>query len=80
MIARAAIMTQRLPLRRGDGYQDPEFVPGAVKYGDLPALLALRAPHPLMILGEPVMPEVVSKAFTASGARTVVQQLVSRGK
>lgn len=30
----------------------PQFLPGAVKYGDLPALLNLCAPVPLTVLGE----------------------------
>ncbi len=33
-------------------FSDPAFVPGAVKYGDLPALMALRAPYPLRIVGD----------------------------
>jgi len=30
-------------------YRDPNFVPGAVKYGDLPGLLTLVAPTPVRI-------------------------------
>ena len=33
-------------------YRDPEFLPGAVKYGDLPGLLSLAAPLPLWLAGE----------------------------
>lgn len=33
-------------------YRDPDFLPGALKYGDLPGLLALSAPQPLTLLGE----------------------------
>jgi hypothetical protein len=29
------------------------FLPGAAKYHDLPGLLALNAPHPLWLAGEP---------------------------
>jgi hypothetical protein len=42
-----------------DQYQ-PMFVPGAVKYGDLPALLALCAPLPLSLAGEEGKPETLS--------------------
>lgn len=34
------------------GIYDPNFLPGAVKYGDLPTLLALTAPTPLWLAGE----------------------------
>lgn len=37
------------------GIHDPNFVPGAVKYGDIPTLLALTAPTPLWLAGEPNM-------------------------
>jgi dienelactone hydrolase len=33
--------------------EDPAFLPGGTKYGDLPALLALAAPGPLWLSGEP---------------------------
>jgi len=33
-------------------YRDPGFLPGAVKYGDLPGLLSLAAPLPLWLAGE----------------------------
>ena len=33
-------------------YRDVNFLPGAVKYGELPALLALSAPQRLLVLGE----------------------------
>ena len=33
-------------------YRDPGFLPGAVKYGDLPGLLSLAAPLPLFLAGE----------------------------
>jgi dienelactone hydrolase len=32
--------------------RDPLLLPGAVKYGDVPGLLSLRAPHPLWVAGE----------------------------
>ena len=31
---------------------DPNFLPGGAKYGDLPAMLALGAPAPALVLGE----------------------------
>ncbi len=44
-------------------YRDPNFVPGAVKYGDLPAILALRAPHSLFLAGDTPLPPIVASAF-----------------
>ena len=35
-----------------ESWRDPQFLPGAVRYGDLPGLLALNAPEALRILGE----------------------------
>jgi len=35
---------------------DPMLLPGAVKYGDVPGLLALVAPHPLWLAGEGEQP------------------------
>jgi dienelactone hydrolase len=37
--------------------EDPHLLPGAVKYGDLPALLALLAPMPVWVHGESPDPE-----------------------
>lgn len=54
-------------------YRHPDFVIGAVKYGDLPALLALSAPHPLWIGGEKgVTPAVVTSAYKSADADTAV--------
>ena len=47
------------------------FVPGAVKYGDLPALLGLCAPAALTVLGETEMPEVSAMYRAADAADKV---------
>ena len=55
-------------------YRHPEFLVGAVKYGDLPALLSLSAPHPLWIGGEAgSTPKVVKAAYAAANATNAVQ-------
>lgn len=51
---------------------DPDFVPGAVKYGDLPALLALCAPHRMLILGEGQLPPLARAAYDAAQASDAV--------
>jgi hypothetical protein len=44
--------------------RDPDFLPGALKYGDLPGILALSAPLPLWVAGERGrMPEAVTAAY-----------------
>ena len=48
-------------------WQDAQFVPGAVKYGDLPALLALSAPHRLWVGDEPERPAIVEGAYESAG-------------
>ena len=48
---------------------DINFLPGAVKYGDMPALLALSTPHPLWICGEEgEVPKLVHAAYQSLSA------------
>jgi hypothetical protein len=50
-------------------FDDPDFLPGAVKYGDLEAMLALSAPNELWITGEsPNRMELPQAAYRAAGA------------
>ncbi|GIW78604.1 MAG: acetylxylan esterase [Gemmatales bacterium] len=42
----------------------PNFLPGAVKYGDLPALIALAAPVKVQIAGEKHAPSLAQLAYT----------------
>jgi hypothetical protein len=46
---------------------DTGFVPGAVKYGDLPAILGMCAPIRLKVMGDERMPEVEAM-YGAAGA------------
>jgi dienelactone hydrolase len=49
--------------------RDPDLWPGAVKYGDLPALLALCAPTPLWLSREgPEVPDLVRSAYGSTEA------------
>ena len=54
-------------------YKDEYFVPGSVKYGDVPSLLALRAPHATTIIGETESLPVVVNAYQASGSEQRAQ-------
>lgn len=51
--------------------QDVNFLPGAVKYGDLPGLLALGAPGKLWLAGEGgAIPNLVKRIFHLAHARS----------
>lgn len=47
---------------------DPDFVSGSVKYGDLPGLAALLAPRPLWLGGEAESPALTRAAYTSAAA------------
>ncbi len=53
LVDAAVFMTDGFRFGSVTSFEDPSFLPGAVKYGDLPALLAQAAPRPLWISGEP---------------------------
>jgi len=79
-VVKAAVDTQGFRFADLTSYRDPHFLPGAVKYGDLPALLALNAPHALRVDGENGnLPALVNTAYTAAGAahRVEASQLQS---
>ncbi|MEE2937975.1 MAG: alpha/beta hydrolase family protein [Planctomycetota bacterium] len=67
LVDRALIQSDDFRFANVNHYRDADFVPGAVKYGDLPAILALRSPYPLAVVGDTNLPAIVSKAFTAAG-------------
>jgi hypothetical protein len=55
-------------------FDDANFLPGAVKYGDLPGMLALVAGHPLWLAGEKdQVPAVLKAAYKAADKTEVVQ-------
>ncbi len=59
-------------------YRDPSFLPGAVKYGDLPAMLALCAPRPLWLGGEEKkIADVITAAYRSAGQPKQVQSSAS---
>ena len=46
---------------------DVNFLPGAVKYGDLPAMIALGAPHEVLVMGEgATLPKLVRQVYQAA--------------
>ena len=73
-IDRAAIDTAGFRFGHLTDYRAPNFLPGAVKYGDLPALLALSAPNPLWIAGESgSTPSIVAATYNAAGTSAAVE-------
>ncbi len=57
--------------------EDPWFVPGAVKYGDVPSLVALAAPAPVLMVGEE--PVNLAPALAAYAAEGQPERLTVRG-
>ena len=49
-------------------FNDVNFLPGAIKYGDLPGILALNAPHRLIVVGEDI-PAFTKAIYDAAEAR-----------
>jgi hypothetical protein len=68
IVDRLAIDTEQFRFANLTSIDDPNFLPGAAKYGDLVAMLALSAPHDLWIAGEsPNGLTLVQAAYGASG-------------
>ncbi len=73
-IDRVAVDTGGFRFVNLTSYRDLNFLPGAVKYGDLPGLMALAVPHPLWLAGEGnEVPAIVSAAYRAVGQGGRVQ-------
>ncbi len=67
-IDRAVIDTAGFRFAKLTATDDPDFLPGGAKYGDLPGIIALSAPHPIWLTGEgPKPPPVVAAAYKAAG-------------
>ena len=72
-IDKAAIDTEGFRFANITSYRDPNFLPGAVKYGDLPSLLALSAPNSLWISGENgAVPKSLRSAYASTDEQAVV--------
>jgi dienelactone hydrolase len=72
-VDRLAIDTDGFRFEKLTAIDDPSFLPGAVKYGDVPALLALAAPHRLWLAGEQGRtPEIVAAAYRAGNQPVAV--------
>lgn len=67
-ITRAAINPRGFRFVRIDRIDHPDLVPGAAKYGDVPALLALSAPHALWVRDDTGDLGLVRQAYRAADA------------
>jgi dienelactone hydrolase len=66
-VTKCAVDTGGFRFASLDRFSHPMFVPGAVKYGDLQALLAMNAPHKLWIAGEgDAVPTLVKGAYSGA--------------
>jgi hypothetical protein len=69
LVDRAAFVTDGFRFATVTSMEDAAFLPGSVKYGDLPALLAMLAPKPLWIAGESAeQTSLVRDVYRAAGA------------
>ncbi|HWB07868.1 MAG TPA: acetylxylan esterase [Pirellulales bacterium] len=67
-VDRVVVDTAGFRFRGLTAFDDAAFLPGIVKYGDVPALLALAAPRPLWLAGEKGnSPALVRDAYRAAG-------------
>ena len=67
-VDRTAVVTDGFRFARLRGIDSPAFLPGAVKYGDLPGMLSLLAPRALWLAGEGTEPpRPIRAAYDAAG-------------
>jgi hypothetical protein len=79
-VDRAAIDTAGFRFVNLRSTRDVNLLPAVVKYGDLPALLALAAPCPLWLAGEGSdAPPLVKAAYQAAGAADRLECKSNRG-
>ncbi len=68
-IDRMALATDHFRFASLKAFDDPNFLPGAAKYGDLPATLALSAPHAMWVAGESADDLPAAKLAYAAGGQ-----------
>jgi dienelactone hydrolase len=80
-VDRAALDLEGFRFGATDRIDSPDFLPGALKYGDVPALLALSAPGPVWVRdrgGPPGDLDIVRRAYGFESARLTVAGADSR--
>jgi hypothetical protein len=67
-IRKAVIDTRGFRFAQVKDLRDLRFLPGSVKYGDLPALIALGAPHDLWLAGESDSNQIFDQVYQSLSA------------
>lgn len=67
-IDRTAIDTAGFRFASLTEFDDPQFLPGAVKYGDVPALLMLSAGSDMWLSGEKQIPKFIAETWKTVGS------------
>jgi dienelactone hydrolase len=75
VVQKVAVDTAGFRFAKLNAFDDANFLPGALKYGDLPALIALAAPHDLWLAGEASEPPAIVKAAYAAAGKADVLHL-----
>jgi hypothetical protein len=75
VVQKVAVDTAGFRFAKLNAFDDANFLPGALKYGDLPALIALAAPHDLWLAGEASEPPAIVKAAYAAAGKADVLRL-----
>ena len=78
LMGKMIVTLNQARLAHASSIDDPYFTPGAVKYGDVPGLLALCAPAPALVTGETLA--ALSPAVEAYLARDAGHDLEVRDK
>ncbi|MDG2385369.1 MAG: alpha/beta hydrolase family protein [Pirellulaceae bacterium] len=75
-IDRAVVDTRGFRFQQVRDIRDPNLLPGGAKYFDLPGLLSMSAPYPILVAGEDEMGVwIARKTFTAANATENLQLL-----
>jgi dienelactone hydrolase len=77
-VARAALDTRGFRFTSVDRIDHADLLPGAAKYGDVPALLALSAPEPVWVRDDKGDLALARQAYAAAGAAD--RLIVARGE
>lgn len=67
-VSKVAIDTEAFRFEGVSNYLDENLLPGAVKFGDFPVMLALCAPESLQVVGEDSVPKWTRAAFESAGS------------
>jgi hypothetical protein len=81
LVDRAAFVTEGFRFASVTSLEDAAFLPGSVKYGDLPAMIGMLAPKPVWVAGEPAAALGVTAAvYRAAGATRALTLSRAKGE